>query len=185
MSVSPASPDRPRGVIDHVAVALSTTFYTSFIPATIVSRSRHRGAETLTRRKWTGAGIIGSFWGLATYIHLPHQWGLAWPALAGGIALSIIASDRAEAALGVHDDPRIVIDEWIGCWIAVYGLPPEWGLPTMTGLILFRIFDVLKGPWGRWLQKLPGGFGVTLDDVVAGVIANVVLRLVVLYFPGY
>lgn len=184
-SASPASSIRPSGLLDHAAVALSTAFYTSFVPATIVARSRHERAEALSRRKLTGAGLIGSVWGVATYIHLPGSWGLSWIALAGGVVIAVVCSDRAERALGVHDDPRIVIDEWIGAWIAVYGLQPEWGLHTVTGLLLFRIFDVFKGPWGRWLQKLPGGFGVALDDIVAGVLANVVLRLAVLYFPGY
>ena len=84
-------------------------------------------------------------------------------------------SHFAEQALGEKDDARIIIDEWIGAWIALWGLrfadPWVWVL----AFVAFRFFDALKGPL-KPLQKIKGGWGVTLDDVAAGVLANVLAR---------
>jgi phosphatidylglycerophosphatase A len=46
----------------------------------------------------------------------------------------------------------------------------------LAGLILFRVFDVWKGPWGRAASKLPGGWGVVADDVLAGLIAAFLIQ---------
>ncbi len=75
-----------------------------------------------------------------------------------------------------YDDPRIVIDEVAGVWLACAGLP-RTALPMILGFVLFRVFDVWKGPWGRTAARLPGGFGIVADDLAAGVIANLGARL--------
>ena len=77
-----------------------------------------------------------------------------------------------------HDHPSIVIDEWCGVWIAVigFGAGDQWFV--IAGFILFRLFDITK-PWlvGR-AEKLPGSWGVMMDDVVAGIFARIILLLV-------
>jgi phosphatidylglycerophosphatase A len=94
--------------------------------------------------------------------------------------LAVLIGTRAEAAYG-HDAKAIVIDEVAGMLITFLFVPmPEsasgqW-LALGAGFLLFRIFDVTKPfPAGR-AQNLPGGQGVVMDDVVAGVYANVLLR---------
>lgn len=160
-----------------VSVFLSSCFYLSYLPALLVARiSVMFRRKVVSRRKWTGAGLVGSAAGVATYVALPPAIGGALWALLLGIAAAVLLSGSAERAMGSHDDSRIVIDEWIGCWIAVWGLDPALGWPLLLAFVLFRIFDVFKGPWGNALQRLPGGWGVTMDDVVAGVIANVLTR---------
>ena len=77
-----------------------------------------------------------------------------------------------------HPDPSIVvIDEIVGMWISLAGLATG-AAPFITAFILFRLFDVLKPEPARSLERLPGGWGIMLDDVVAGVYANAGTRVV-------
>jgi phosphatidylglycerophosphatase A len=77
-----------------------------------------------------------------------------------------------------HPDPSIVvIDEIVGMWISLAGLAPG-AVPFITAFVLFRLFDVLKPEPARSLERLPGGWGIMLDDVVAGVYANAGTRVV-------
>lgn len=99
-----------------------------------------------------------------------------------GFAIGVWACDVAGRALGVDDHRSLVWDEFIGQWIALLPalLAPWWAV--VLGFGLFRLFDVWK-PWPiRYLdQHLKGGFGVMVDDVIAGVFAAIVLRLVLAY----
>jgi len=100
---------------------------------------------------------------------------LAWT-LAAAVAMACAVSGRAEACLGTHDDPRIIIDEVVGYWVTVAWLPRT--LPILlAGVLVFRTLDVLKLPPWRSLERLPGGIGVVADDVGAGIAANLVLRV--------
>ncbi len=80
-------------------------------------------------------------------------------------------------ALGVHDHGGIVWDEFVGLWIALFMVPMHitW---IALGFVLFRLFDIWK-PWPiRVLDaKVHGGFGIMIDDVLAGVYAYLVLQL--------
>lgn len=91
--------------------------------------------------------------------------------------LGIWLCDVTARQLGVHDHPGIVWDEFVGYWITMFAAPPGW-LWIVLGFALFRIFDVLK-PWPiRWIdRKVDGGFGIMLDDVLAGVFGLAVLQL--------
>jgi phosphatidylglycerophosphatase A len=95
--------------------------------------------------------------------------------------IGILVSTRAERAYG-HDAKAIVIDEVAGMAVTFLLIPPPDGAAARwvvlaAGFLLFRVFDVVKPfPAGR-AQDLPGGTGVVLDDVAAGVYANLVLRV--------
>lgn len=103
--------------------------------------------------------------------------------LAAVFFVGVWLCQRVGARLDRHDHPAIVIDEWVGLWLALMIRPPGW-LWLLLGFLLFRAFDILK-PWPiRWLDKqLKGGFGVMLDDLVAGVFASVCL-LVLAFLLG-
>ena len=94
------------------------------------------------------------------------------------IALSIWSASRAEAFLG-HDSKKIVIDEWAGMFLSLLFLP--YRLDVYIGaFIFFRFYDVIKPfPAGR-CESYPRGWGVTLDDVFAGVYANITCWLCIL-----
>jgi phosphatidylglycerophosphatase A len=71
----------------------------------------------------------------------------------------------------------VVIDEICGMAITLFAMPFEPFL-VITGFALFRVFDILKPFPIRWVdKKVSGGLGIMLDDVIAGIVANVVLRL--------
>jgi phosphatidylglycerophosphatase A len=98
--------------------------------------------------------------------------------LVGFLFLSVWVSGNAEIFFEKKDDPRIVIDEIIGFLITMLWVPQTIRF-VIIGFFLFRFFDILKPFPIRRLEKVfKGGFGVVLDDVVAGVYANVVLRLI-------
>jgi len=100
--------------------------------------------------------------------------------LIGFFFLSVWISENAEVFFEKKDDQRIVIDEIVGFLITMLWVPKT--LPfIIMGFFLFRFFDILKPfPIRRMEKKLKGGFGVVLDDVMAGVYASVVLHLIYL-----
>ena len=75
-----------------------------------------------------------------------------------------------------HDAGKIVIDEVVGMWITLWLVPKSLMLYAI-GFVLFRVFDILKPLGVRQSQKLPGGWGVMVDDLLAGVYANLILQL--------
>ena len=86
------------------------------------------------------------------------------------------AAQQAERVLGVKDPGAIVIDEVAGMTLTVLAFPLT--LPTLAaGLVLFRLFDVTKPFPARASQRARGGFGVMVDDLIAGVYAAIVLAL--------
>lgn len=91
-------------------------------------------------------------------------------------AVGWYSADRMEPIWG-KDNYRIVIDEIAGMYITMMFVPLS--LKTLlVGLILFRLFDITKPFYIRRLEKLPGGLGVMMDDVLAGIYANLILQLV-------
>ena len=115
-----------------------------------------------------------------------HLFWNANPFVQGSITLvviwiAVLVSTRAEIVYG-HDAKAIVIDEVAGMLVTFLFMPavqdPQGRLLALAaGFLLFRIFDVVKPfPAGR-AQRWPGGLGVVFDDVLAGVYANVLLRL--------
>ena len=79
--------------------------------------------------------------------------------------------------LGVHDHGGIVWDEFVGLWITLLAAPPGW-LWLVLGFGLFRLFDIWK-PWPIRIadRQVSGGFGIMLDDILAGVFALAVLQM--------
>ena len=91
--------------------------------------------------------------------------------------LGIWFCEVASSELGVHDHPGIVWDEFVGYWITLWALPTSWTW-IIAGFVVFRIFDIIK-PWpiGPLDKKVKGGFGIMIDDIVAGILACITLHL--------
>ncbi|NOZ53538.1 MAG: phosphatidylglycerophosphatase A [Gammaproteobacteria bacterium] len=83
--------------------------------------------------------------------------------------------------LGVHDHPAIVWDEIVGYLITMIAAPSGW-LWIFIGFVLFRLFDIWK-PWpiGVCDQRVGGGFGIMVDDVLAACYAFIGLQLLTMY----
>lgn len=83
---------------------------------------------------------------------------------------------------GVHDHPGIVWDEIVGYGVTMIALPTTvWWI--LLGFIFFRLFDIWK-PWPiRWFdQRVKGGLGIMVDDILAGLYAWIILQIVYFYF---
>ena len=94
----------------------------------------------------------------------------------GITALAIWAAHRADIAWASHDSGRIVIDETAGYLVTMAFVSRTSVAALGIGFIVFRALDIIK-PWPvRWLdENLPGGWGVVLDDVAAGVMGAVLM----------
>ena len=123
-------------------------------------------------------GTFGTLVAIPIYLLLQ---GLSLPLYLGlvlaGTLLGFWICDRTSRDLGVHDHGGIVWDEIIGYLLTMAFAPPGW-VWLLVGFLLFRFFDILK-PWPiRWLdQKVAGGVGIMLDDLLAGVYAGLVMLL--------
>jgi phosphatidylglycerophosphatase A len=101
---------------------------------------------------------------------------LALLTLIAFIAFATWLCQMGETIFGSKDSPKIVVDEIAGFLVANFASPPELK-PALLAFLLFRFFDIIKPfPAGR-AERLAGGPGVILDDLIAGVYAWVVLRL--------
>ncbi len=98
-------------------------------------------------------------------------------------AVSVFVADKAEKIWG-HDDRRIVLDEWSGMFITLI-LVPYSLLNYIIAFFWWRLFDVVKIPPSRQAEKFPGGWGVTFDDVIAGVQACLITHLSIYLISTY
>ncbi len=122
-------------------------------------------------------GTAGTLVGvLICLICLPMPWILRLIFVILLFALSIYVAGQAEKIYREKDDQRIVIDEIIGLQVTM--LPVAINILNLcAAFVLFRIFDIWKPFPVRNLQGLPGGWGVVIDDVAAGIYAAIVLWL--------
>jgi phosphatidylglycerophosphatase A len=126
-------------------------------------------------------GTVGTLAALPLF-PLTAPLAMAAPALYGAALLvatgaAVWAAGAAEDALGETDSGRIVIDEVVGFLFATAFLEWSWGAMVLA-FCLFRLFDIVKPFPASWAdRRLGGGLGVVADDVVAGIYANLVARV--------
>lgn len=123
-------------------------------------------------------GTVGSAAGLVLFWALraggsPLVEGLVLLAVT---AVGVAAASRAEAAYGRRDPGLIVIDETAGMLVTLVAVPVGPG-GALVGFFAFRLFDIVKPFPARRAERLPGGWGVMADDLVAGLYAQALLRL--------
>ena len=125
-------------------------------------------------------GTWGSLLGVVLFLFLtlfPLSFYAA--SLAAVLTVGTWAAHEAERQFGEKDAASIVIDEIAGMLVTYFSLPTT-GFSVLSGFVLFRLFDILK-PVPK-LEHLPGGWGIMLDDVCAGVLAHLGVRLFLLAF---
>jgi phosphatidylglycerophosphatase A len=127
------------------------------------------------------SGTFGSLLGIVLYVALLAVTTATVPLLvllALAVVGAIAVAHRADAMLQEHDSSKIVIDEIVGMAIALVGFPPT-ARNVAVIFVLFRILDVVKiWPASYCDREMPGGAGVVLDDVVSGIYANLIARII-------
>jgi phosphatidylglycerophosphatase A len=124
-------------------------------------------------------GTFGTLWGLPLVWFLA-QGGPVFYMVAAVLLLfvSAVIADLYEQVTSSHDPGEVVIDEVVGYVIAMTWMPLTWQA-FAAAFLLFRFFDILKPyPISLIDRRVPGGLGTILDDVAAGLVANVILQFV-------
>ena len=131
----------------------------------------------------TAGALVGllAWWGAAQVIDDPSYF--QWLMLGAALLVFLLgtwSADALEQEWG-KDPSRVVADEVVGMWISLLWVPLSWPY-LLTGFVLFRIFDIWKPLYVRSMERLPGGWGVMMDDVLAGLYANLVLQVLLRFF---
>ena len=159
MAGLPASPAAERAAALSLSGLITTWFGVGLLPG--------------PRGTWGTFAAVPFAWAIQTW---GGPWGLF---VAAGLAtvVGIWASGRYAARLGVKDPSSAVIDEVAGLFLAL-ALTPAGLVSWAIGIGLFRLFDIWK-PWPARVfdRDLPGGYGIVLDDVMAGLYALLVMAL--------
>jgi len=128
-------------------------------------------------------GTAGSAVAMVIYLLLPEMSVLSWGILLILLFLLAVPAAYAGEALWGKDPSPVVIDEVVGYFVTVAFLPYSFGL-AVAGFFMFRVLDILKPPPARQSESLPGGWGVVVDDVVAGAYGNLILRGTLVVWNG-
>jgi phosphatidylglycerophosphatase A len=154
---------RRMNLRDRAVLALATGFSVGSIP-------------------WA-PGTIGTLLGITLCFGLANiSLGATVLVIVGFILFAVWVASEAERLLDQKDAPCIVIDEIIGIVVALAGMPMT-PLNIAAGFFVFRIFDIVKPFPARYLDaRVPGGWGVVMDDVVAGIYSNFFIRVLSSFF---
>ncbi|HOY68526.1 MAG TPA: phosphatidylglycerophosphatase A [Candidatus Ozemobacteraceae bacterium] len=127
------------------------------------------------------SGTWGSLPGIAIFL-LTRELEV-WLQIVLFVLVSLAAiglADRSERLSGIRDPNFVVIDEVVGMWATLLFLWRADPIVLVAGFLLFRAFDILKFYPLNVFEAFRGGVGIVLDDLAAGMLANIVMRLVLL-----
>ena len=138
---------------------------------------------------------IATFFGIGKLRPAPGTWGtlatvpIAWGLMNAGqfwhmaacvalLPIAVLVCEAHEKHFGTHDSSEVVVDEVLGFLVTMVWLPITWQ-SFLAGFILFRALDILKPfPISYLDRNVPGGVGAVADDLLAGLIANLILQIV-------
>ncbi len=141
----------------RIALAIASAGYSGFFPIAPGTVGSAVGVGVWAVARASGAGPATEL-ALAAVLFLVGVW----------------AATRAEGELGTTDPGPVVIDEVMGMCVTLIAVPFTWKV-ALAGFLLFRVFDIVKPPPARQLERAHGGWGIMLDDLAAGVYAWAVL----------
>ena len=128
-------------------------------------------------------GTLGSLAGLLIYFVVKDKFPIYAFSLLFLFILGVIFSSEAERIYKRKDAQTIVIDEACGMMLSMFLIPYNFWI-MWVGFLLFRLFDILKPPPARAIEKFSGAFGVMFDDIIAAIYTNFILQVITrLYHP--
>jgi phosphatidylglycerophosphatase A len=154
-------------VIRSLAVALATGGHTGWFPVAPGTVGSAVGVGLWWGLRAAGAGVAAEF-AVVAALFVAGAW----------------AAAETERALGITDPGPVVIDEVMGMCVTLIGAPLSWPA-AIAGFALFRLFDIVKPPPARRLERLHGGWGIMADDLAAGVYAWAALQLALTVAPTW
>lgn len=124
-------------------------------------------------------GTYGTVVGVGLYLIFSGLTPCSYAVFAVGFGfISVWITAMALLSFQEKDPQPIVIDEMAGFLVTMIGHPPTW-LNIGMGFVLFRLFDITKPPPIRWLErKIPGAWGIVIDDITAGIFASISIWLI-------
>ena len=150
-----------------LARILATVAYVGYLPIAPGTWGSLAGLLLLAGLRWAGVSAVGEA-----------------AVLVGLLVVGIWSADVTGRAMGEEDPGPVVMDEVVGMLLTLFWIPLSWPAAVL-GFLLFRLFDIIKPFPARQCERLPGGWGVMLDDVMAGVYGWVVMRLALAALPGW
>lgn len=151
--------------------ALATGFFISYLPALVIPFKKN-----------TGAGFLGTLVGIPLVLVMPQDSMLYCILMLAFwvFAVAVCKKVQFRGETG-HDNPKIVIDEIAGYVTAMAFLPRTWPY-LLAAFVLFRTFDTLK-PWlVKTFDRMENAFGIVFDDVAAGLMANILIQIFIIFF---
>lgn len=131
-------------------------------------------------------GTFGTLAAIPFYLLLSHSSWLLYSLITiAAFALGVMVSDSVSKDMGEHDYKGIVWDEFVGYFLTMF-MAPKGGGWVIIGFILFRFFDIWKPQPIRWVdQRVHGGMGIMLDDVIAAIPAWIILQSLAYMMKGH
>jgi len=123
-------------------------------------------------------GSYASVAGALLWWYLPRQ--SFYAVFAALFLISLLICGRAEILFNKKDDERIVIDEFLGFFTTVAFLPKNL-IVLIAGFVFFRLFDIKKPFFIKSVQKYSGSAGIILDDILAGIVSNIIIRMMLVF----
>ena len=150
--------------------ALATGLFISYLPSKIIKFKKN-----------TGAGFLGTLWGVVLVCLAPTDpmLYLIYMLLFWVLAVYVCKKVKFKGYTG-HDNPKIVIDEMAGYITAMAFLPHSWPY-LLAAFVLFRLFDTIKIGPVKTFDKMENAFGIVFDDVSAGLLANILIQICIIF----
>ncbi len=150
--------------------ALATGLFISYLPSKIIKFKKN-----------TGAGFLGTLWGVLLVWLFPTDPVLYLLAMLVFWVLAVVVCKKVKfKGYTGHDNPKIVIDEMAGYITAMAFLPHTWPY-MLAAFVLFRTFDTLKPSVVKTFDKMENAFGIVFDDVSAGLLANILIHICIIF----
>jgi phosphatidylglycerophosphatase A len=136
------------------------------------------GSGFFTGYSPVASGTVGSIAAVLIYL-IPgfEQLIIIIPGIIIFLAYGIYLGNKFEVEYG-KDPAQCTVDEVVGTWISLVALPKTVGI-IVAAFLIWRILDIIKPPPARGLEKLKGGLGIMIDDVVSGIYTLIIMHLIV------